>query len=549
MFSAISVKSPWPVVAALSAGAANVFAFAPFGYWPLQFACTTLLFYLVVRASTVRRAAVLGWLYSFAGTSAGVHWLYVSLHDLGGMPAWLTVLAIALLALGLGLLVGAATGGGRWLQQRWRTSTASMLLMVLPALWTLAEWTRSWIFTGFPWLSTGYAHGAAPLAGYASLLGVYGVGWVAAMVAGLLALACLKIIGHQVILPHLRKSLTLHVAGIVAACVVIILVGQGLRGLAWTNPYGKPISVRLIQGNVPQAMKFDPAELGATLGLYDALITQAPAELIVTPETALPITPQQLPTNYLPRLALFAQQSQSNILLGIPLSDRPENYTNGLIVLDPTTVVHENVADTSATSPILPKTIYRYDKHHLVPFGEFIPLGFRWFVDTMNIPLGDQRRGPTLQAPFAVKQQWVLPNICYEDLFGEEIASQMRWRAQDGQPMPTILLNISNIAWFGNTIALPQHLQISQMRTLETGRPMLRATNTGATAIIDAHGNVLSQLPAYTRSTLAATVQGYQGSTPFIRYGNGLIVAICLLALGAAFVHSQLLKRLESGMR
>lgn len=527
---------------ALVAGAMNVFAFAPFGYWLLQLACTAVLMLLVMQATCVRRAAVLGWLYSFAWTCAGVYWLYVSLHDLGGMPAWLTVLAIALLALGLGLLVGAATGGARWLQRRWQAPPTITLLLILPALWTLAEWCRSWIFTGFPWLSTGYAHTASPLAGYAPLLGVYGVGLVAAFIAALFVLTVnqlalnLPALNLLTLEPLAKKPLatshakTLNAASttkmqvrrfawMITVIAVLLTVGHFLRDYAWTQPYGKPITVRLLQGNIAQTIKFDPSALGSTLGLYSALITDTPADLIATPETAVPVVRQMLPPQYLAQLTAFARSSGSQVLVGIPISDGPADYTNGLVVLG-----HDDHKSNA----------YRYDKHHLVPFGEFIPVGFRWFVDTMKMPLGDQTRGASLQAPFAVKDQWVLPNICYEDLFGEEIAAQMRWRAGDGLPMPTMLLNISNIAWFGNTIALPQHLQISQMRTLETGRPMLRATNTGATAVVGADGRIQAQLPYYTQDTLAMSVQGYQGTTPFILYGNGTTVTLTATMLAAA---------------
>lgn len=556
------MKQPVPLIAALVAGALNVFALAPFGYWLLQVGCTALLFLLVMQAPCVRRATVLGLLYSFAWTCGGVYWLYVSLHDLGGMPAWLTVLAIALLALGLGLLVAAATGLARWMQQRWQISTTLTLLMILPALWTLAEWTRSWIFTGFPWLSTGYAHTGSPLAGYAPILGVYGVGWVAALAAALLAVGLTRQTApapveaaptHSSNLKGNRaRSAVFRRVTIAVSIASLFAIGESLRGFAWTQPYGKPITVRLLQGNVPQSMKFDPAELGSTLGLYDAMITEAPADLVATPETALPVVRQMIPSNYLPRLAAFARTSGSHVLVGMPMSDGPADYANSLIVLDPANRLGL-AAPLSPPAPfvesMLPDGIYRYDKHHLVPFGEFIPTGFRWFVDTMKMPLGDQTRGARLQAPFAVKDQWVLPNICYEDLFGEEIAAQMRWRAGYGLPMPTMLLNISNIAWFGNTIALPQHLQISQMRTLETGRPMLRATNTGATAVIGADGRVQAQLPFYTQGTLAASVQGYQGTTPFIRYGNSLIVALAGMMLVAAALWSKRQRRARGSMR
>lgn len=528
----------------LAAGGLNVFAFAPFGAWPLQILCAAFLFRLVMRASGVREAALLGLMYSFAATSAGVYWLYISLHDIGGMPAWLTVLAIGLLALGLGLLVGAATGGARWLQRRWTCGSVVTLLLILPALWMLAEWTRCWIFTGFPWLSSGYAHVGGPLAGYAALIGVYGVGLIAAVIAALLALVATALLGvargstqagigtSAAPGPGIRTSKLRRCAGPLLLGVLLLGAGQLLRGVDWTAPHGKPISVRLLQGNVPQAMKFDQAQLSATLGLYDAMITAAPADLIATPETAVPVIRQQLPPEYLQRLTDFASASKSLLLVGIPISDSPAQYSNALVVLPPAAVVPPAFPVPIAAVP----ATYRYEKHHLVPFGEFIPTGFRWFVDTMQMPLGDLSRGAALQAPFAVREQWVLPNICYEDLFGEEIAAQILWQTAQKLPAPTMMLNISNIAWFGDSIALPQHLQISRMRTLETGRPMLRATNTGATAVIDPHGRIQAQLAPFTRGTLAASVQGYDGLTPFIRIGNygALLLAGLLVAAAAA---------------
>ncbi|MGZ5780771.1 MAG: apolipoprotein N-acyltransferase, partial [Burkholderiaceae bacterium] len=217
-----------------------------------------------------------------------------------------------------------------------------------------------------------------------------------------------------------------------------------------------------------------------------------------------------------------------HLLIGIPLSSNPIQYANSVIGI----------------SPQPPKTErtpyqYRYDKHHLVPFGEFIPFGFRWFVNLMQIPLGDFTRGANVQAPFAVKDQWILPNICYEDLFGEEIAAQLAAAHSANQPMATILLNVSNIAWFGDTTALPQHLQISQMRAMETGRPMLRATNTGTTAVIDPKGHVLDQLPHYKIGTLDVLVQGYQGMTPYIMFGNNLVVGLTLVMLAVGWLLSR----------
>jgi apolipoprotein N-acyltransferase len=488
---------------ALLLGAINVFAFAPFGWWPLQIVSLACLFGLELRESTVKGAALLGWAYGMAWLIAGTWWLYISMHDFGGMPAVIAALAVALLGLGLGLLPALAMGIGTWMRQHWQLSPASTLLLVFPALWTVAEWSRGWIFTGFPWVSTGYAYSIGPLAGFAPLGGVYGLALLAAVVAGSLAL-----------IPQKKPS--------IAIAAIIFLAGWGLQSMQWTQPHGNPISVRLLQGNVPQEMKFEPAQINASLALYRDMVSVAPADLIATPETALPLLSNQLPQEYVDGLVNFVRQSHSHLLLGIPISDGPMKYANSAIGFSP-------------SSP----TPYRYDKHHLVPFGEFIPTGFRWFVDLMNIPLGDFTRGQLLQAPFAVKDQHVLPNICYEDLFGEEIAAQLAASRSPGMPQTTILLNMSNIAWFGDSIALPQHLQISQMRSLETGRPMLRATNTGATAVIDAKGNIVAQLPPYSRDFLSASVQGYEGLTPYVMYGNKPVIVLVLLMLGAASLLSR----------
>ncbi len=481
------------IIVAMAAGALNVFAFAPTGWWPLQLVTLALLFQLLAQKRSVACSALIGWAFGFGWAACCVYWLYISMHQYGGMPAPMAALAVALLAVVLGAFFAIGAGCAAWFRQRWQPSEAVMLLLVLPSLWTLAEWLRGWILTGFPWVVSGYAHTASPLAGFAPLIGVYGLGWLAALIAGCLAL-----------LPT-KKSALFLAAG-------ILIIGFGLKSMAWTTPNGQPISVRLLQGNVPQEIKFDPEQANRTLTLYEDMIRAAPADLIATPETALPLLVHQLPQDYLPRLSEFATASNSHLAIGVPVSDGPQQYANSVIGISP--------APTGRAAPAL----YRYDKHHLVPFGEFVPFGFRWFVNMMHIPLGDFTRGDATPIPFAVKDQWVLPNICYEDLFGEEIAGQLRASRSAGEPVATLLLNVSNIAWFGDSIALPQHLQISQMRAIETGRPMLRATNTGATAVIDPTGKIVAQLPPFRNGVLTASVQGYSGLTPYVVTGNAFIV-------------------------
>ncbi len=506
--------SRWTPLFALLAGVINVLAFAPFNIWPIQILTLTWLFRQVARSGTspqsLRRQALIGWLYGFGWAACGVHWLYISMHDYGGMAAWMAALAVGLLAAYLGLFAAASAALASWLRRRWQASHTGLLLLLLPALWTLSELLRGWLFTGFPWLISGYAHSIGPLAGFAPVLGVYGLAWVAAIIAGCLALLSLP--AASLAPRALPALLTLLLAG----------SGLALHTVNWTHPAGQAITVRLLQGNIAQEVKFSNEALLSTLNMYDDMVRSAPADLIATPETAVPLLPQQLPPDYLARLTRFTQSSGSHLMLGIPVSDSPGDYTNSVLGFSP--------------DPASARRPYRYDKHHLVPLGEFVPFGFHWFVDLMHIPLGDMTRGQPLQAPFAIKQQWVMPNICYEDLFGEEIAAQLAGAYYNDQPQASILLNLSNIAWFGDSIALPQHLQISQMRALETGRPMLRSTNTGATAVIGPKGQLVSELQPFTRDMLSASVQGYQGQTPYILLGNKLVMALTLAALVLAWL-------------
>ena len=486
-----------PMLFAALAGASTVFAFAPFGWWPLQILALAFLFYQVGMDTNTRRSTLLGWAFGFGWSVAGMHWLYITMNRFGHIPAPMAVAAVILLGLYMGLFSALVTGCATWLRKRWSLPVPAFLLLVLPFAWGLAEWMRGWVLTGFPWVASGYAHNTSPLAGFAPLTGVYGLGVIAAVCA-----SCVVMLTQRA-----RWAGVGLLAGLMA-------LGFGLKQIAWTAPQGAPISVRLLQGNVPQQQKFDPEHVLRALQQYQQMATAEGADLIVLPETAVAVPPQYLPPDYLAGLKAFAARSNSHLMFGIPLSDGPSEYANSVVGFAP-----------SGAS-------YRFDKQHLVPFGEFVPAGFRWFVDIMKIPLGDMTRGALVQPPFAVKDQLVLPNVCYEDVFGEEIALQLR-----SSPTPaTMLLNVSNLAWFGESVAIPQHLQISQMRALETGRPMLRSTNTGATVVIDSRGQVSASVPYYTQGSLSARVQGMKGLTPFIRYGNYLLLALAAAAFAGAWI-------------
>ncbi len=517
------------------AGAAMILTFAPLGLWWLQPFLLAVLFVLWCGAPP-RRAALLGLTFGMGWFCAGVSWVYISMHDVGGMPMAIAGLATVLFA----IMLASTTALTGWVVARLGTrlvapsSTAAatipmvQALLVLPAAFTLSEWLRGWVFTGFPWIAPGYAHTDGPLAGFAPLVGVHGVTYLAVMVGALVASMVMSmsyrvmnhvdpasarkaLVGeaHQTMPPE--AALVASLGGNLRALAVpagvllaICVVGTALRSIAWTQPVGNLLSVSLLQGNIPQELKFVDGRFESTLAIYERLATRHASTLIVLPETALPRMLHTIAPATLQRFDTLASQRGATLITGVPRAQAPARYFNSAISLG---------REAQQT----------YDKSHLVPFGEFIPFGFQWFVDLMRMPLGNFTSGDTTQTPMRVADQRIAVNICYEDLFGEEIIRQL--------PEATLLLNVSNVGWFGDSLAPHQHLQASRMRALETRRVMLRATNTGATAVISAQGRVTDALPFFTEGALAATVQGRSGATPYVLTGNWLVITLCALAL------------------
>lgn len=489
---------------AISAGCGvlHTLAFAPRDWWWLQIIALAGLCAIVSRSAGTRQAVLAGGAFGLGWFLSGIWWLYISMHTYGGMPAALAGAAVGLFAFYLALYPALAAG----LTKRLAPVAGTGQVITFAAAWLLGEWLRGVIFTGFPWLASGYAHTDGPLAGYAPVVGMYGVSGIAAACAALLALA-----GSRV-----------HTGWRCAAVPFVAMLtlaggGAALATIRWTQPSHGPMSVRLLQGNIPQEMKFERSTILSAMALYRDMIIARPADLIVTPETAFPLLLQQIPDDVAKPLRGFVEATDSHVILGAVgarmTNQGPTDFANSLFGVAP----HDSM-------------LYRYDKFHLVPFGEFVPWGFHWFVDMMRIPLGDFMRGAPTQPAFAVGPHRAALDICYEDLFGEEIARTLREQAQPAD----VLINASNLAWFGNTIALDQHLQIARMRSLETGRPLLAATNTGATAIIDARGKVQARLPYFTQGVLEGTVQPHQGLTPYIRYGNWPVLFLVVIVLGAA---------------
>ena len=495
------------VVAALLLGVATVFGFAPFGFWELPALTLAALFLMWRQSASPQIAAWIGFAFGAGLFGVGASWVYIALALFGGMQGVLAGLATFAFCAYLALFP-ALTG---WASARLAPKSSNARLVAAAACWTLAEWLRSWLLSGFPWLSVGYAQVQMPLGGYAPLGGVFLVSLTVAGSAALLACA----------VGYLRSGLRGGAAIAAAALAALWLAGFALRAIEWSRPDGAPVTVSLIQGNVPEDVKFESSYRDETLSTYAELVAKAKGRLIVLPESALPMFADEVPADYVAKLRSAAQERGGDLLLGLfffeprkPGEDE-DRYFNSVVSLGEATT-------------------QRYSKRHLVPFGETIPAKpvFGWFIRrVLSIPLADQTPGPAQQAPFNVAGQRVAVNICYEDAFGSELLHAL--------PEATLLINVTNDAWYGRSLAAEQHEQIAAMRALETSRPMLRATNTGITSIIDHHGIELGRLPWFTRGVLEGAIAGRSGITPYVRFADFPAIVLALLLAGAAALASR----------
>ncbi len=500
-----------PHAQALGWGLLGVGAYAPFSLWPLGIVCWAGLYLLLRQPGTLRRALGIGFAFGLGQFLGGVSWVYVSMHDVGGMPAALALLATFLFSGYLALYPMLTAGlfrlihsGHAALHQTHDTINRVPRLfspLIFAASWSLFEILRGALFTGFPWLSLGYAEAPpSPLAGYAPILGVYGLSFMTCWIAGMTGELWLRLRSQA-----WRWSGVLNPIAIVIA--MLVLGGIGLHQISWTKPEGTPIKVSLLQGNVPQTMKWQPELYVQTLLTYFQLARNNPATLMVLPETAIPSLLSEAPPEFLQDLQRIGQEQRGNILLGVPTGEATRDRSW--------------FANSAVSMGVDPLQVY--SKVHLVPFGETTPPGFGWFLKLIQMPLPNFTAGEADQPLMQLNNQKVAVNICYEDIFGSEIAQRTK--------QATVMINLSNTAWFGDSLAQPQHLQIAQIRALENGRPMLRATNTGMTAVIGPRGERQAVLAAFTRNALIANVQGMQGTTPFQRWRNWPVIGLCLTLL------------------
>jgi apolipoprotein N-acyltransferase len=473
----------------------------PYGGW-IQIPLLSLVWWRLNPQSpnSLKKQFLLGIVFGIGYFVVGLWWLYISLHDVGGMNAALACMGVFLLSTYVALYFSLATLAIPLFKKN------RLFGLLLAASWVLTEFLRGYIFTGFPWMGFAETQFNGPFAPVAPYFG---------------GLACTFLaVWASWEIYQLRK----HVSSSSALIVIVIGISQVAGLFTFTKPSGEPISVRLIQGNFEQSLKFNPQAISKQIDFYAGEITKEAANLIIIPETAFPWPIPNLPIGLFDYLQNFSNDSGSNLLLGL-IGEVPS--VNGMQYSNRATGLSPN------------KTPYQYDKVHLVPFGEFVPPGFQWFVQAFHVPMSDFARGRQDQAPLTIARRGQVDihaaiTICYEDVFGGELASRIN---HSDKPV-NLLINMTNLAWFGQSQAPTQQLRLSQLRSLETGLPALRATNTGITAVLGPNGKVLNTLPEFTQATLSAQVQAYFGKTPYVIWGNLPILGIsCLLLLWGLIRH------------
>jgi apolipoprotein N-acyltransferase len=493
-------------LAALAAGAACVFGFAPFAVPLVTLASLSLVFYLWMHASSPRAAAGIGFAFGVGLFGVGASWIYIALETFGGMPAPVAMVATAVYVAYLALWPSLAG----WIAVRVTPADSTARLLAAAAAFTLAEWLRGWALLGVTWFSIGNAEllpeGGLPLAGYAPTGGVF-------LVTLAVALCAAAIAGIIAAVTHAKLR---HAVAWLALIAVLVVAGELQLRVPWTAAQGAPVAVSLVQGNVSQAEKFDPAFQPRNYERYDNLVRQSKGRIVVLPESAYPQFADEIPGSVFLRLTAAARARDGGILVGLFVAEPPLKAGEG-----------ERIYNSVVSLGEPPPQLYR--KHHLVPFGESLPLKAvtGWFINkVLAIPLADQAAGPAGQPPFEIAGQRIAVNICYEDVFGAELIAAAR--------SATLLVNVTNDAWYGRSIAARQHNQIAAMRALETGRPMLRATNTGITSAIAHDGRVLAELPWFTTGILEIEIAGRSGDTPYLRFGDWPAVAAALALVIAA---------------
>lgn len=456
------------------AGVLFSLAFAPYDF--SYGIVLSLMFFYYACVRFPQRAGSIGYSFGLGVFGLGIWWIYLSVHDAGGADS-LSALLITALAVSFFAVFPALTAILLAKTSAW--PTAPLRIVGAAVVWMAIEYLRGyWLLNGFPWLLIAYSQIATPLSGYAPLFGVYGLGF-------LLALSAFSVV--EMLQRQLKPWLG------VAIVLAIWTAGWSLQQRQWTEPAGEPIKISVIQGNISQDLKWRPEQKRYTLQLYQAMTQQHwDSQLVIWPETAIPAFLHQV-QGFLQPLAEEAQQHGVDLVVSLPSGEGKQYYNSALNLHDPNTLYH---------------------KHHLLPFGEYLPLQpvSGWILDLIEIPLGSFTPGAAQQTLLKAGGYPLITTICYEDAFGNEVIRQVKDAAY--------LLNLTNDAWFGDSAQPYQHLQISQMRALETGRYMVRSTNTGVTAFIAPDGSIQSQAPLFTLFALTDSILPMQGLTPYAQWGD-----------------------------
>jgi len=473
--------------------------FAPFDTYSflfgwLIFPLVASFFYQIINSENIRQAFLHSWLFGLGFFLIGVSWVYVAIHVFGSTPWWLAAFFTLLFVSALALFYGLQGAFAFFVKQRWFSHPDQLWqlsILFLPLNWLFFEWLRTWVFSGLPWLLSGYSQLDSPLQGFAPVIGIYGLSLIIAILAAALILA-----------KQLKILLPILYAGVIAT-------GLYLDNIEWTKAQGNPLQVTIVQGNSPQQTRWDEAYLAGIMRRYESLSIQwwDKSDLLIWPENAIPIFYHRIKDSFYQRLQKKIEKYDTTFITGLPVQDQTTGqYYNSLL---------KQEKDSQQF----------YYKQHLVPFGEYLPLEsyLRGLIRFFNIPMSGFSLPEQQQEIIRIKGLPVATTICYEDIFPV--------LARQNLPNARFLLNLSNNGWYGDSLAPHQHLQIAQMRALESGRELIRSTTSGISAIVDHKGRIKTQTPQFKKAILTGQVQPRIGYTPYIRYNNLAVILYTIFAL------------------
>ncbi len=485
------------IFGAAFSGALATLAFAPYSIWPAMLVSLFALL-LLIHEQSPKRAALIGFSWGLGQFGTGVGWVYVVIEKFGGLPTAIGLLLIGLLVMYLAFYPALFA----FILRRVQLPLALSYLLFAPSLWLVIDWFRGWFLTGFPWLWPGYSQIEGPLSGFAPLIGVQGITLALLIISGSIALAAIT------------RKLSALTPALVAAIVATV---SGY--VPWVQETGESVDVAMVQGNVPQELKWLPSQRWPTLLSYQDMTRQNwDADIVIWPEAAIPALERDVP-DFLARLDAAAINNNTAIITGVLDQNDDGQFYNNVITLGDNGMQGYNYPAQES-----------YSKHHLLVFGEFVPFAdiLRPLAPLFNLPMSSFSRGDYTQPNIGAKGHQLAPAICYEIAFSDQVRKSLT-------PESDFILTLSNDTWFGTSIGPHQHLEIARMRALENGKPVLRSTNTGLTAAIGYQGDLIAQVPQFETVVLRADVPTTRGQTPYTQFGDWPLYIWIVLSGAALF--------------